>query len=322
MKRLLLIAIVVAISSPLYALSARVDGNISLVVRTDGTASSYSWAQYYNSLGFAMEIYIQGDHGIRSTTGATVDRLQWGSYSGSYAGTRQGPIVCGNDYQAQNHGQAYPFGAGSNDFVPGGPWTASGASSPCPTPPPTTPTPSTACDTDCPSPIVIDLGGTSSYRLSGVDDPVSFDIDGDGSMDQLAWTERGSGVAFLALDRNADGRITHGGELFGDATRTLSGNVAANGFEALRSFDSDQNGVIDLSDPVWPQLVLWVDANHDGDCQAGELLDLARTDVVALGLNYRWIGRHDRHGNAFRWAARLVRTNHREQSYYDVYFSR
>ena len=45
-----------------------------------------------------------------------------------------------------------------------------------------------------------------------------FDIDGDGVPEQISWTEADSDVAFLALDRDGDGRITSGKELFGNHT--------------------------------------------------------------------------------------------------------
>ena len=68
------------------------------------------------------------------------------------------------------------------------------------------------------------------YQFTLVDDGVSFDVDGGGVLEQAAWTAPQSGVAFLALDRDGDGQITSGKELFGN--HTLPGSP--NGFDALR----------------------------------------------------------------------------------------
>jgi hypothetical protein len=65
------------------------------------------------------------------------------------------------------------------------------------------------------SPIIINF--TGAYALSGLDDPVAFDIDADGRKERIGWTERASDEAFLVLDRNRDGKINDGRELFGDA---------------------------------------------------------------------------------------------------------
>src|SRR3954468_47164 len=71
--------------------------------------------------------------------------------------------------------------------------------------------------TGCTSPIVIDLND-GSYPLSGKTDPVAFDLDADGLPELATWTAPGSAVAFLALDRNGNGVIDSGNELFGNHT--------------------------------------------------------------------------------------------------------
>lgn len=90
-----------------------------------------------------------------------------------------------------------------------------------------------------------------------------FDIDSDGLEDQISLLKRGSG--FLALDRNNDGRINNGKELFG----TESGN----GFEDLRLYDSDGNGWIDENDPIFEKLRIWIrnDAGEDRLVALGEV---------------------------------------------------
>jgi hypothetical protein len=190
-------------------------------------------------------------------------------------------------------------------------------------PPPPSGTPQTcnnATDGDCESPILINIGG-GAWELSGRNDPVLFDLDASGSPEPVTWTARNAPIAFLALDRNGNGRIDDGGELFGNHTRFPSGAVAPNGFAALAAYDPNGYGVIDAADPIWPYLLLWIDANHDGISQPEELTRLADSGITALSYAAHWTGRTDSAGNTFRYESicyrgRLART------YYDVFFVR
>lgn len=168
------------------------------------------------------------------------------------------------------------------------------------------------------SPIVISLHG--GYSLSGADDPVLFDIDADGVKSRTGWIARGSEDAFLALDRDGDGRIGDGRELFGDATLLRNGTSAGNGFEALKELDDNGDGRIDSSDRVWTDLLLWHDADHDGVSTASELVALSTTTVAALHLDYHWTGRRDRHGNELRYQASLDLVPHGRRAVYDIFF--
>jgi hypothetical protein len=84
--------------------------------------------------------------------------------------------------------------------------------------PPSDPPP---CDEDCQSPIVMSFGG--GYDLTSAADGVRFDIDADGTKERIAWTRQGTNVAFLAVDRDGNGVIDSGAELFGDSTRLRNG---------------------------------------------------------------------------------------------------
>lgn len=77
---------------------------------------------------------------------------------------------------------------------------------------------------------------------------------------------------WLALDRDGDGAITTGAELFGDATE---GVKARNGFEALASLDANHDGVIDRRDPAFATLVLWSDRDGDRRSSPSELRPIA-----------------------------------------------
>ncbi|HEY9102555.1 hypothetical protein [Chitinimonas sp.] len=106
----------------------------------------------------------------------------------------------------------------------------------------------TRIDTGAPSqrrdPLVVNFD-TDSASLGN--DKISFDLDGDGTKENISFLAPGSG--FLALDRNGDGKINDGTELFG----TQSGD----GFADLAQFDDDGNGWIDENDAVWAKLKIW-----------------------------------------------------------------
>jgi hypothetical protein len=160
------------------------------------------------------------------------------------------------------------------------------------------------------SPIIISPRG--DYHLTSVADGVSFDIDADGAMERLSWTAAGSDVAFLALDRNRNGSIDNGAELFGDV-------VAANGWVALAELDGNRDSVMNASDPAWRDLLLWYDRDHDGRSNAAELVPIASSTITSIGTGYRWSGRRDPFGNMFRYAGEVTFVNGRRDAY-DVYF--
>lgn len=168
------------------------------------------------------------------------------------------------------------------------------------------------------SPILINREN-GPWRLSGSADPVLFDIDADGVLDRITWTARDARLSFLVLDRNANGRVDSGAELFGTATPLRSGATAANGFDALREFDDNGDAVLDVRDAVWPRLQIWTDANHDGRSEAGEIEQVMSSEVRALHVDYTEIARRDRYANTFRYQSHVLLDSGR-RPYYDVYF--
>lgn len=166
------------------------------------------------------------------------------------------------------------------------------------------------CDNagNCYTPVLVDTSG-DGFRLTDAAGGVDFDIDGDGAPNRLGWTAAGSDEAFLALDRDGDGRIGSGRELFGDLTPQPP-SPDPNGFLALALFDRPEgggngDGRVDAGDAVWPSLVLWRDANHNGISEPGELRAPSAYGVRSFSLDYREARRRDRHGNLFRYRAKV-----------------
>lgn len=180
------------------------------------------------------------------------------------------------------------------------------------------------------SPIVIDTTG-KGFHLTSAEAGVAFDIVGDDSPIKIAWTAAGSGNAFLALDRNHNGTIDSGKELFGNFTEQPKSDQP-NGFLALAEFDKQENGgngdsIIDKRDEVFQQLLLWIDENHDGISQPNELHKLAELGVFSLGLRYRDDKvLFDQYGNWFHYQAAVNpdRADGRSKDgriMYDVFFA-
>ncbi len=165
---------------------------------------------------------------------------------------------------------------------------------------------------DC-SPIIIDTEG-EGFHLTSATDGVKFDIRGDGHPIQIAWTAPGSHNAFLVLDRNGDGTINNGQELFGNFSPQPK-SAQPNGFLALAEFDKPENGgnsdgIIDENDAVFAKLRLWIDENHDGVSQPNELHTLPELGVLSLSLEYFQAERQDQFGNLFRFKAKVNPKRH------------
>lgn len=116
-------------------------------------------------------------------------------------------------------------------------------------------------------PLVINFDGDTA-ELS--DQKFFFDIDGDGVEDEIS--QLGSGSGYLALDKNGDGVINNGKELFGPES--------GNGFGDLSAYDDDGNGWIDENDAIWSKLKIWC-KNPDG---TDSLYTLADKGVGAICL--------------------------------------
>ncbi|OTK24855.1 calcium-binding protein [Acinetobacter pittii] len=134
-------------------------------------------------------------------------------------------------------------------------------------------------------PVVLDLDGDgietiAANKWAGV----LFDHDNDGIRTSTGWV--GSDDGILVLDRNGDGVINDGSELFGDSVTLKDGSQATNGYAALAEFDSNGDGKVNAEDTNFEQLKVWRDLNQDGVSQTNELFGLTELGIQSLNLNH------------------------------------
>ena len=181
---------------------------------------------------------------------------------------------------------------------------------------------------DCPiCPIGLDLQG-NGFKLSGPNPAVYFDLDADGTLDHTSWTRVQTKDGLLVFDRNGNGLIDDGRELFGYAAPLmLSGAVAHHGYEVLQEFDlsplgGNGDGVVDAHDALFEHLQVWLDENRDGLTQEGELKSLSDVGVAGIALSYYRDDREDQWGNVLRWWSPIYLEDGTTSLAVDVFFKR
>jgi trimeric autotransporter adhesin len=175
------------------------------------------------------------------------------------------------------------------------------------------------------SPIVIDTH-KDGIQLGPAGRTVSFDVNADGFPDTVQWVRPRGDEAFLTLDRNRNGVVDDGSELFGVGTPLFEGGTAPNGFVGLAQYDrpllgGNDDGVISSADAVWPELRLWLDANADGVATRSEMRRPEALGLTSFGIIPRARRYIDNAGNSlpyWAWAGATGRPARTKMV--DVYF--
>ena len=188
-------------------------------------------------------------------------------------------------------------------------------------------------------PLALDLNGdgkiginpisiTASDKKSGSNNNnenggAYFDHNGDGVSHRSSWISKEDGI--LAYDRNGNGKIDDGGELFGNFTqiKDKDGNqrLAKDGYEALKEFDSNNDGLIDNKDDKFKDLKIWQDANSNGISDEGELKSLDELGIASLSLNHNEVNEDLGGGNTLSLKGSYIKKDGTAHSMGDLNFN-
>ena len=166
-------------------------------------------------------------------------------------------------------------------------------------------------------PLIIDMDGNGIKTIS-INKNVFFDLDNNLFAESTGWADKGD--AFLVWDRDNNGVIDSGNELFGNHTRLSSGKKAENGFAALAELDSNQDNIFDEKDEAWFKLQLWFDRNQNGISEAGELVKLSESGIKSINLSYNNTDHIDESGNHHRQRSSVSWKDGRKSEIADVWF--
>ena len=168
------------------------------------------------------------------------------------------------------------------------------------------------------SPLVVDLDGDGIVETNKENSSVYFDHDNNGLAESTGWAGKDDGL--LVRDINGNGQIDDGTELFGDNTILSNGQKAANGFEALKDLDSNNDGVFNSSDTAWNQVKVWKDGNGNGIVDEGELLTLEEANIVGVNLSYDSVNFSDNNNNGHKQQGTFIKSDGTTGVVHDVWF--
>lgn len=178
-------------------------------------------------------------------------------------------------------------------------------------------------------PIIVDLG-QNGIHLGPAGTGVYFDLAGNGQSQYMQWTAPLGDEAFLVLDKNGNGFVDDGSELFTNFNMLiLDGEVSPNGFADLAQYDrvglgGNDDGFITPADQIWGQLKLWRDNNADGISTENEMFSPADFGIHHFDTVPRVNNRQDGAGNKlplWSWAKKTLDNNgNRRFKMVDVFF--
>jgi LysM repeat protein len=169
------------------------------------------------------------------------------------------------------------------------------------------------------SPLTLDLDGDGIVETtSKTDSGVYFDHDNNGFAEQSGWVGKDDGL--LIYDKNNNGKIDNGSELFGNNTILSNGNKATNGFEALKDLDTNNDGKIDNQDAEFNNLKVWQDKNSNGKLDDGELLNITDVGIKSLNTDYTNSNEVDNNNNHHKQQGNFTKTDGTTNKMNDVWF--
>jgi len=167
------------------------------------------------------------------------------------------------------------------------------------------------------SPLILDLDG-DGVETHAKSSNLHFDLDANSFMEQTGWVGADDGL--LVVDRNNNGLIDDGTELFGNHTWLENGEKAANGFEALAEFDTNHDGQVNADDAAFDALRIWRDVNQNGQTDSGELSSLTDAGVASLRTSYDLTNFIDDNNNAHRQVGSFTLNDGSTRDLVDVWF--
>lgn len=163
----------------------------------------------------------------------------------------------------------------------------------------------------CYTPLIVDVDG-DGFDLTNLNNGVRYDAFGQGGTIQSSWTSVNSDDAWLVLDRNGNGQIDNGTEMFSSVAPQPQVQLPdlRNGFNALVQYDKPENGgnsdgVLNMDDVIFDSLKLWQDTNHNGIGEPSELKTLPERGLRSIDMDYKEAKKQDGHGNRFKYRAKL-----------------
>ncbi|QZN96588.1 hypothetical protein K6K13_03860 [Symbiopectobacterium purcellii] len=167
-------------------------------------------------------------------------------------------------------------------------------------------------------PIILDLDGDGIETLP-LSKGVFFDHDENMFAESTGWVSPDDGL--LVLDRNGDGRIDTGRELFGNHARLKDGKLADHGFLALKEQDDNGDGVLNATDASWQKLQVWRDLNSDANVDEGELFSPQQVGVTSIDTHWKASSFVDAQDHAHRQVGSITYSDGTKGQASDVWFT-